>query len=59
MRQGDNEEMVEHSMCGVLSQGPSILWEEKRIRMASWSVLGLQRMSVPVTLGKSSEEEWV
>lgn len=46
-------------MCGVLFQGPSILWEEKRIQMASWSVLGLQRMSVPVTQGKSSEEEWV
>ena len=56
MRQGDSEEMRRGgrgtSMYEVLSQGPSILWEEKRIQMASWSVLGFPRMAAYVTGGK-------
>ena len=39
-------------MCEVLSRGPNILREEKRIQMASWSVLGFPRKAAYVTQGK-------
>lgn len=34
-------------------------FDEKKIQMTSWSVLGHKKMIVTITQVKSSDEEWV